>query len=280
MFSDPHRTWDKTRPFVLSVGGHVLLLALLYVSFLRESQPPPGRAGASAVEATLVSASLQAEIDQAESPPPPQPPLQPEPPSVTSPAPSEKPADVRPDAVQRAPKQVGARHQPQESDAVPKPALIEPPSQPQQDVANSPGVAQEEPDASDPYAEMRRQRAEAERRHQLEEQAITQAAARAQNAQANGQPTAGAPAQQMVGHGGMDQLLGVLPDHSGNLFAMDGYPTADDVLRPQRCQPAAFQQRGGNAITTDWIECLFDTAVPDPANVALRTMGLPYGGFD
>ena len=282
MFSGTHRGWDKTRPFVLAIGLHALVLGLLCVSFLRQSQPAPGQTGVSLVEATLVSAPLQTEIEQAESPPQPpaqpqQPPPQPEPPSVTPQAPSLKQPEVGPDAQRPAAEPVAEQHQPQVPDAEPKQVAVEPPSQPKQASENSPSLAQQQPDASDPYAEMRRQRAEAEHQHQLEEQALTQSEeARARYAQANVQRAPVAPARQMAGNGGVSPD----PDRTANPFAVDSATSADDVLRPQRCRPIAARQQGNDAVMTGWIDCLLDAAVPDPANAALRTVGLPYGGFD
>ena len=157
------KIWDWIIPYVFAVGGHVLLLGLLFLSFSQQQRPAHrGVAdGGSMVEATLVSALPQSATVPAEptrvQPPPSTP--QPQQP-LASPAPAPEPDTATQNDKPSPPEKIAAQPGPQESDAHrdlvhnESAAQASPPDQ-----GNPQGLAQAEPaDATDPYAEMRRQR--------------------------------------------------------------------------------------------------------------------------
>ena len=176
--------------------------------------------------------------------------------------PSLKPADVGPDAAKPAAEQVAEQHQPQESDAGPKHAQVIPSSQPQQDGENSPNLAQQQTDASDPYAEMRRLRAEAERQHQLDEQNIHQSAT------AGMPPIPVAPAIAPADNHPTHPWI-VDPPATTIPFDFSGAWALGNDTQSMRCLPGAFQRTLGDSISMDWIDCLLEIVLQDPASQML-----------
>jgi hypothetical protein len=270
--------WDTTRPYVFAVGGHLLLLGLLFLGFLRQPQVvhETPAAGPSMVEATLVSGSPQTAIASGE-------PLHLQPTPV-APKPSEPQASPIPAPKQYAASQKETAPNPEKAAEQPgPPKSVAHQDQQQvdlsaqasrQDNTNPQGLAQQESaDATDPFAEMRRQRAEAERRHQQEEEDIRQAdEQRAQAAQAAMRGRAVAPAGAQVGNGGADQRIqSPLAVADPSDIARDWAPA--DLPQLTRCPIGAFRQGSGDVIPIGWVDCLLESPASIQASPAIDTFG-------
>jgi len=232
----------KARPFVWSLGGHAVLFALLVAGSARHRGSEGGGAEAGRslrfVEATLASSEAE------------QPKVVPESPSQATPFAAQAPAtstseDERTAADHPVSQPPSAGPRPSVADARP----MTPPSATRSEsaagLAAGSGESSPDPDA-DPYAEMRRQRAEAERTYQLQ-----QAAAR--GGQALGAQTSGAaPAdgtKPVAPPAGVD-----FPPLSTSPYSTDAALFASDAA----CDAA----RTGTtpAASTAWMDCLFRSA--------------------
>ncbi len=263
--------WNKARPFVLSFGLHVFVLALLCLGFAQTQPRKAAGDEAPAVEATLVTAPSQPASRPAE-PVQAQPKAQPSPPSpLPKPQPQPQPIASRPPLPKTA-----AEDKPNPIPAVQKPAA---PPEPQPDIqpdppqdesdlhreflptrtdatsADAQPAAEPPPDTSDPYAEMRRQRAEAERQYQIHEQNILQMQdQQAQRARVFMPVATVAPMFPVAGNGARNQHL---PDPlSATLeFGVDGSWTPDGSLQLTTCSAGDLQPVDGDAFTTVWTDC-------------------------
>ncbi len=244
--------WDKIRPFVLSFGMHAAVLLLLVADF---SQRPAASAHAGRgrlIHASLVAwpaasfGAVGAQVSQSH--------------PVTAPAVPTPRSAAEQQPAKAVPKPQKVASSAQASDTKPSHAA----SQPVQDAA--PANVSLDPDPDDPYAQMRRERAEAERRYQLQQQAMKQIEdANAQQGQ-SAAPDASAALPfggQDSDQGGANTFLAGLQFNAGSTATLaQGQPWT-------QCEADATTPRNGDADTLAWIECLLDpwqTApeAPDP----------------
>lgn len=237
--------WNRIRPFVLSFGMHAAVLLLLVADF---SQRPVAHAHAE--RGTLINASLVAWPPVASGV------AGARPPELHA-APTPQTAAVKPPA-KAAPKPQKATPSEQASAAKQE----QPATQQTQDVASA-NVALN-PDQDDPYAQMRRERAEAERRYQMQQEALRRIAdAHAQQAQASvPTPTAAtdaSAASTSLPFGSMDSdqgganafLAGLQFNAGGAAMLAQGQPWA-------QCQADAATAGNDGADALAWMDCLLD----------------------
>ena len=255
--------WDKSRPFVWAVGGHVIVLSLLCLNW---SRAPAMRAAfnadngsMSAVEATLVTAPSPWEDTPAKSPtarsstPPLRPKLHPHP--ATNDSLDHQIDQSGKNRTEDPPPSHGSNDARSQASSDQGVQLLKPAEYPS---ADAPQQSSEGTD--DPYAEMRRQRAEAERQHQLDEMNL-QRTQHQQTAMASSNvsqlpPT---PPDQSVESSeiatwftGMQQPA-ITSDFYGSL-------TFSFQLRSARCPFRDFQSSDDGSVTDAWIDCLMNPA--------------------
>jgi hypothetical protein len=257
--------WGRSRPFVWAIGGHVVVLVLLCLDW----QQAPSWAAASrsddagsvsAVEATLVSVPLPAVAKPvapqvAPTPlPAPQPtPIVPPPPAIPA-APVARPAPI---AKVDVATQAAA---PQAPPAAQSPASSESSRPQSDDDGKSTAEAPPPPaDSDDPYAEMRRQRAEQERAHQVEEQQRRDAL----ESEVRSLPQPPAPAAPPVSK---QAIVPTLEDFAVDPFvAVDPASTDNPLAGPSGLPSITCSLDGpvhffNGAVTNRWLNCLFDAA--------------------
>ncbi|HTA64998.1 MAG TPA: hypothetical protein VK753_05795 [Xanthomonadaceae bacterium] len=266
--------WAKSRALAYAISGHAVLLGLLCMGWMRSEFLPTGGVhdGSSipAVEATLVAASSQPDTttsatQQAEPPPVAKPTavvseqapqsLQPEP-ALAAPTPplpatdAADPVDAKPIADPVVPSA------PPRFDDVHEPVAIAPPSSSQHGAPDS--SADASPPASepgDPYAQMRRERAEAERRYQLEQQgAQQQSDRRVPDDPANAQPTFFAPAA-MTPYSPASQFWPADLQSPLMQIEVGGDWRAGNGLPSNGCLLGGFQSRNMDGLAEDWFAC-------------------------
>jgi hypothetical protein len=260
--------WDKWRAFVMAVGGHAIVLALLCLDWSRASalraSSDVNKGAVPAVEATLVTAPLSSEIVSVTSPPAP---------SATPPLPTNM--QQRPIMRDTPRHEVSQSSNAQIADPPPPPGLNDVRSQAESDQQVAPPEVTASPvadatqqtteEADDPYAEMRRQRAEVERQHLVDEMNLQ----RMQDQQtviasSNLPQVPPAPPNPFVESREAAywstrlQPSAITPDLNGWTFS-SGLPST-------RCPFTGFQSVNDGRIAAAWIDCLMN-----PARAAQRT---------
>ena len=265
-------TWDKTRAIGFAVGMHVLVLTLLCLGFMRESQQQITRTHVSIIEASLVSAPPQSKSRLAD--------LMPRQPKLV--ALRVPPPSIVNQVKERQAKEQSAEHsEPQDSDVLPNQALIDPSRQQQPDDGYPQHLAQQHSDPQDLLQEMRKQRAEQERQRQLTAQGRdAQQDQRIQHAQVGGPDTLPVPAYLLAENGITDQRF--LDPFSTSIqfnLGADGIP--DEGRQLMNCPVAAFQQHRGDMIPMDWIDCLLNSAISRLTGQIqmMQTIDFPHIGF-
>jgi colicin import membrane protein len=289
-------TWDKLRAVVFALGLHALVLALLFVGLLTQPLPAAADAEGPIVEATLVSSPQQSTAiakaikaverkTTADAAPPPQPKPSPkpedapQPPQLAPQAPLPKPDVVDQDEVRRA-ADLAAQQQKQEQEERRKQAQVDLTNQllQQQQEQNRQRLAQQQ------LADIRKQRADAERQVKLQEQKMKQLQDQAARlAQDNAPPTVAPPGPVRPPSGNAGDKAGLLAKYKkaiNETVQLNWHHDSDRVPERTHCIVQFKQLPGGEVFEVSFPDCPFDAAARDSVEAALKRTPLPYAGFE
>ena len=302
-------SWDKLRAVVFALGVHAVALALMFVGLLWQPAPAAADAAGPMIEATLVSspqqsaaiakaiASAQKHTEQKvvpqaaqDSVPPPQPAPEPKPQDAPQPpqpapqAPLPKPDTVNQDEVRRIADQA-AQQQLQEQEERRKQAQVDLTNQQkqQQEAENRQRLAQQELDRQKLLADIRKQRADAERLVKLEAQRLKQVQdQRIQLAQndAPAAPTApAAPPHPPAGNNGSKQDANAKYLKAINEALNNNWHRAN-APENVHCRVIFRQVRPSGEVTdVQFGDCQFEAAARESIE-ALKGIRLPYVGYE
>ncbi len=289
------RSSDTARALALSIGVHLLIVAVILAGMLFSPTTPPLSVAGSPIEATLVSApaSYKPAAPTPQSPvqpaaPPPQPKPAPRPQQApTPPQPQPQAPPPKPDtreterAAQLALDQAKEKAQQEERERQ-RQAQIDLDAQKQREEAERRERLRQQQEAREKeLAEIRRQREEADRRTRIEAEKLKQLADRERPPTPVSTPTEAAPADRLGNNGRDDSLLG---RYSLAIQAV----VKQNWLRPDsarpgiRCVLRVVQIPGGEVIQVSVsTPCNADDLTRRSIEAAvLKAQPLPYRGFE
>jgi colicin import membrane protein len=287
-------SWDKLRAVAFALGLHALVIALLFVGLLTQPVPASTDAEGPIVEATLVSSpqqsaaiakaikAIEQKTQQDTTPPSPQPIPEPKPPETPPPqqlapqAPLPKPDTVDQEEVRRIAEQATAQKKLQEQEERRKQAQIDLTNKEQQQ------LAQQELERQKQLADIRKQRADAERQVKLDAQRLKQLQdQRAQLALNNTPPAAASSPLQRPPAGNNGKEAGLLAKYKQAIVDVTNSNWIHtDVPEQVHCKIRFTQIPGGDVIDVKFLDCPFDAAGRESVDRAMRKTPLPYAGFE
>lgn len=273
----------------LSIGLHLLLLALLYAGVLFQRSHPPLSVAGGTIEAVLTETLVvpPPAITPQARPAPPQPRPEPRPQDApVPPQPEPQARTPRPDTVDQerivreAALQAENARREQEERHRQEQVLLE--QQQQQEVERRERLARQQAERDKQLADIRKAREDAERKRRQEEEKLKQLSDLREQAaaQASTPQTSTAPASDRLGNEGADDAL------LGRYRLAIQQQVDRNWLRPDnlapglRCYVEVTQLRGGEVSGMDFARCRTDPLTQRSIEAALMREPLPYRGYE
>lgn len=283
----------KLRAVAGSLAIHALIGLVLYWGLLMQTEVRNAGGQGPAIEATLISAPLRGPVAHTPHASPDKPKPQPQPkPQPPAPAPAPQPVPLQMKSQTQLPKpdtinqdeirrnaQLAAEQARKEQDERRRQAQIDLDRKQQQlEAENRQRQIQADANAKK-LAQLRAERAEAERQVKLAQQKLKQDQdMRRQLAQASAPVAAPAHPQASAGNAGDTGLLGKYKQAINDQVNLSWVHTG--VPEQVHCKVRFTQIPGGEVIDVKFLDCPLDAAGRDSVERAMQKAPLPYAGFE
>ncbi|MBS0458154.1 MAG: cell envelope integrity protein TolA [Proteobacteria bacterium] len=283
----------KLRAVAGSLAIHALIGLVLYWGLLMQTEVRNAGGQGPAIEATLISAPLRGPVAHIPHASPDKPKPQPQPkPQPPAPAPAPQPVPLQMKSQTQLPKpdtinqdeirrnaQLAAEQARKEQDERRRQAQIDLDRKQQQLEAENRQRQMQADENAKKLAQLRAERAEAERQVKLAQQKLKQDQdMRRQLAQASAPVAAPAHPQASASNAGDTGLLGKYKQAINDQVNLSWVHTG--VPEQVHCKVRFTQIPGGEVIDVKFLDCPLDAAGRDSVERAMQKAPLPYAGFE